>query len=160
MPASGEAMEFSLTSHTGAPFALHQVRGKVVLVFFGFTHCPDICSPTLARLAAAMGELGERRDQVRVLFVTVDPERDTPAQMGEFLARFGPGFVGLTGTAAQLQAVAAQFRVGAVSGPDGAIAHSGAVFALDREARMRLMFREDLRPAQIAADLGRLLDAG
>ncbi len=90
---------FTLTDHNGQPRTLADFRGKVVVVFFGFTHCPDVCPTTLAELARAVKKLGPDGDRVQVLLVTVDPERDTPEILKQYVTAFDPRFLGLTGDA-------------------------------------------------------------
>ena len=98
--------DFALTDHLGQPRTLADYRGKVVVVFFGFTQCPDVCPTTLAEMAQALRELGPRAERVQVLFVTVDPERDTPSALKEYLASFDPRIVGLTGHPTDIAAAA------------------------------------------------------
>jgi len=98
--------DFALTDHLGQPRTLADYRGKVVVVFFGFTQCPDVCPTTLAEMAQALRELGPRAERVQVLFVTVDPERDTPAALKQYLASFDPRIVGLTGHPTDIAAAA------------------------------------------------------
>ena len=89
------AKDFSLTDHNGQHRTLADFKGKVVILFFGYIHCPDICSNTLSELAAVMQRLGDKADSVQVLFVTLDPERDTPSIMAKFVSSFNPKFLGL-----------------------------------------------------------------
>ena len=105
------APDFTLTAHDGTPFELRSTRGKATLVFFGFTHCPDVCPTTMSKLAAALAALGEDGDRVAVVFISVDPERDTPEAIQAYLEAFDPRIVGVTGTLPELEAVAASFGV-------------------------------------------------
>lgn len=154
--------DFTLTAHTGRPLQLTDLRGKVVLIFFGYSHCPDICSPALLRLANVIRDLGPQAEQVQVLFITVDPERDTPQRLAEFVPRFHPSFIGLTGSPEEIKRVAGLYRVAYERNTEnpGLFVHSGNVFALDRRGRTRLMFRDGTAPADMAADVRRLLREG
>lgn len=155
-------LEFSMTDAAGTPVTAADYRAKAVLLFFGYTHCPDVCPTTLARLQAAIGALRAHRDEVRVLFVTVDPARDSGALLARYASAFGPEVVGLRGTPQQLEALTRRYRVTyALGAPDASgnydVAHSGGVFVFDGSGRGRLLARpEDSAPA-IAADLERLL---
>jgi protein SCO1/2 len=111
---SGEALiesEFALVDQTGKAVTDENFAGRWQLVFFGFTYCPDVCPTTLATVSAVLDELGDDADQIAPLFVTVDPERDTPAVMAEYLANFDPRIVGLTGAPEEIKAAAKAFRV-------------------------------------------------
>ena len=100
------AQDFALTDHTGKPRSLADFKGKVVVMFFGYTQCPDVCPTTMAEMAGVMKELGPQADQVQVLFVTVDPERDTQALLAQYVPAFDPHFLGLYGDAAATAKVA------------------------------------------------------
>lgn len=101
---------FRLTDQNGKTVSDSDFRGKPMLVFFGFTHCPDICPTTLATYSAALNALGEQAKGVTPIFITVDPERDTPARLKEYLANFHPAVIGLTGTREQIEAVSKQYK--------------------------------------------------
>ncbi|HVI59572.1 MAG TPA: SCO family protein [Luteimonas sp.] len=136
------APALSLQSSNGGALSLGKYRGKVVLLGFGFTHCPKVCPTTLAVLASARKRLGEVGAQVQVVYVTVDPERDDAARMREYLSVFDPGFVGGTGTPAQLAAARAAYGVTAVRKPMGDTyfyAHSSSVYLIDRKGVLRGM---------------------
>jgi len=156
------ARELSLTDHTGAARSLADYRGKLVAVFFGFTQCPDVCPTTLADMAEVRKLLGDKARDVQVLFVTLDPERDTAALLTQYVPGFDPSFVGLRGDAAQTAAAAREFKVffQKVAGPTPSsysIDHTAGTFVFDREGRVRLFIRHGTPPADIAADLRRLL---
>lgn len=102
--------DFTLTSHDGSPFSLQDARGKVVVLYFGFTHCPGICPTTLAKLGAALRQLGTLSDQVQPLFISVDTKRDTPQVLKDYTPYFHPSILGLTGTQEEVEAVARQYR--------------------------------------------------
>ena len=150
------AQKFELTDVTGAPFGkkleltdhhgkrrtLEDFKGKVVVVFFGFTHCPDACPTTLAELATVARELGPDAARLQVLLVTVDPERDTPEVLRQYVPSFSPGFLGLYGTAEETAAAAKEFKVYFQKQPQPGgsytMDHSAGTFVLDKEGRLRL----------------------
>jgi len=156
VPGGGD---FELTAHSGERFRLADQRGRLVLIFFGYSHCPDICSPALTRLALLMQDLGKQAEQVQVLFITVDPQRDTVAQLADFVPRFDPRFVGLTGSDQEITAVAAQYHSAyeRVPGKTGMFAHSGNVYVVDRQGRLRLAFRDAMALPDMRHDLSLLL---
>jgi protein SCO1/2 len=131
----------SLPGTDGRPVDLARFRGKVVLVAFGFSNCGEVCPVTLATLAAARKKLGTDAGDVQVVYVTVDPERDTPAQMKKFLASFDPTFIGGVGTRAQIDAAQKNWGISASkkSFPDGtySIGHSSSVYMIDRNGGLR-----------------------
>lgn len=151
--------DFSLIDQSGRPFALSQERGKPVVLFFGYTHCPDICPTTLADLAHAKASLGPAAAGVAVLFVTVDPNRDTPIALKKYVALFDPSFIGLTGSAAQLAPVYNAYHVYHQIAPDkdGAggylVTHSAAVYFIDRDGRLRTIGDYTDGREQITRDL-------
>lgn len=134
------APDFSLAGSDGAPIELEQYRGKVVLMSFGFTYCAAVCPTTLATLAQAREILGDDGDKVQVIFVTVDPARDSVAHMRDYLSSFGEGFIGVTGSEEALAAVRRQYGVTAVrqgDGPDYAMAHTSSIFLIDPDGQLR-----------------------
>jgi protein SCO1/2 len=136
----GKALD--LTDHNGQPRTLADFRGKVVTVFFGFTHCPDVCPTTLAEMAQVVKALGPDGERVQVLFVTVDPERDTQQVLKQYVPAFNPGFLGLYGDAEATARAAKAFKVYFQKQPpkDGhySVDHSAGTYILDREGRLRL----------------------
>ena len=149
---------FSLTDQNGDSASLYDYRGQVVLLYFGYTYCPDVCPATLAELRDALEELGRRRDEVQVIMVTVDPARDTPAILGEYLAFFDPSFVGLSGSDEEIRAAAAPFGVfyeahegSAASGY--LVDHTATVALLDKRGNLRLFYPFNMPAEDIAADL-------
>ena len=135
-----QAPDFTLPGSNGAPLKVSDHRGKVVLLFFGFTNCPSVCPITLATLTAAYRQLGADAARVQVIYVTVDPERDTPQRMKEYLGAFNPAFLGGSGTEEQLAAVRREYGVAAQreDKPDGthSYGHSSFVYLIDRAGRL------------------------
>jgi protein SCO1/2 len=154
----GKTLE--LTDHTGRLRHLEDFRGKAVVVFFGFTHCPDVCPTTLADLSQVMKALGPDADRVQVLFVTVDPERDTREVLGKYVGAFDPRFLGLYGDAAATQRAAREFKVyyEKRKSPDGySVDHSGQTYVIDPRGRLRLFVRPDRLASDLLEDLRTLL---
>jgi protein SCO1/2 len=155
--------DFTLTDHSGKVRTLADFRGKVVVMFFGYTHCPDVCPTTMAELKAVKEQLGEDGKRMQVLFVTVDPERDTPQLLANYVPAFDPSFLGLYGDAAATAKVAKDFRVfyQKVPGktPDGyTMDHTAGSYVFDPQGRLRLFVREG-NPANLVADIKTLLQA-
>jgi protein SCO1/2 len=137
-----EAPAFALRGSDGAELTLARYRGKVVILEFGFTSCPDVCPNTLAALTAARRKLGDDGKDLQVVYVTVDPERDDVERLRTYLAAFDPTFVGGTGTAAELEAVREEYGIAAkrVTTADGyAFSHSSFTYLIDREGRLRAL---------------------
>lgn len=154
--------DFQLTDHNGQPRALADFKGKVVLLYFGYTHCPDMCPATLAQMAQVRSELGAQGDRVQGLFVTVDPERDTPQVLAQYVPAFDPSFLGLYGDAATTAALAKEFKTyfGAQKADaqgDYTVDHSGGVYVFDPRGRLRLMLRPGAGVDAMAADVAILL---
>ncbi|MCK6438340.1 SCO family protein [Rivihabitans pingtungensis] len=153
--------DFTLTDHNGQPRKLSEFRGKPVAVYFGYTHCPDVCPTTLAELAQSMRELGPQADQVQVLFITIDPARDTQALLKSYAPAFDPRFIGLTGSPAQIASVAGQFRA-LYRRQDGAngdytMDHSAGTYLLDRDGKLRVEVPYGSGAATFTHDLRALL---
>ena len=153
-----------LADSSGARFDIGAQRGKVVLVFFGYTHCPDVCPTTLLDWRKAALALGDDARNVRFVFVSLDPERDTPALTQRYAARFGPGLVGLTGSRDEIDALMRDWKIAAyrdgVPGDTASaytVTHPSQVFVIDGDGRLRLMHRAGLTPVQIASDVRALL---
>jgi protein SCO1 len=154
----GQALE--LTDHTGRPRRLEDFRGKAVVLSFGFTHCPDVCPTTLADLSQAIDSLGAQGEKVQVLFVTVDPERDTREVLAKYVTAFDPRFLGLYGDAAATQRAAKEFKVyyeKRKTGDSYSVDHSGQSYVIDPQGRLRLFVRHDRIGADLPADLKALL---
>lgn len=135
--------ELALTGHDGKPRTLADFRGKVVVIFFGFTHCPDVCPTTLAELALVAKELGKDADRMQVLFVTVDPERDTREILQRYVPSFNPAFLGLYGDADATARAAKEFKIFFQKQPLPAggysVDHSAGTYILDQQGRLRLL---------------------
>lgn len=165
----GAAPALHLATAAGGAFDLARATadsGRAALVFFGYTHCPDVCPTTLADWARVKRLLGADAARVRFVFVTVDPERDSAAAVARYVAQFDPAFVGLAPSRAALDAAerawgVASYREEPAAGGGGAgytVAHPAQVFAVDPAGRLRLFYGLGARPADVADDLRRLLD--
>lgn len=155
------APEFSLRGSDGAELKLARYRGKLVLLVFGFTNCPEVCPTTLATLAEARKALGADAAAVQVVYVTVDPERDDVTRIRQYLGAFDPGFVGGTGSPDALAAVRKSYGVAAdkVAKPGGGygMSHSSSVYLIDREGRLRAMMPYGHEAKDFVHDLKLLL---
>jgi len=152
----------ALVDHAGKPRQLADFRGKAVVLFFGFAHCPDVCPTTLADMAQVMRQLGPLAGRVQVLFVTVDPERDTEAALAKYVPAFDPTFLGLRGDLEATRAAAKEFKVyfekrpGRTAG-EYSIDHSAQSYVLDPQGRLRLFVRHERIAEDLAPDLRTLL---
>jgi protein SCO1 len=155
--------ELALTDHNGKPRTLADFRGKVVVVFFGFIHCPDVCPTTLADLATVAGELGKDAENMQVLFVTVDPERDKPDVLRQYVPSFNPAFLGLYGDADATARAAKEFKIfyqkQALPGGSYTLDHSAGTYVLDRQGRLRLFAQYGQGAATLLHDIRILLQA-
>lgn len=153
------APEIELTRSDGSSFRLSEMRGKVVLIFFGYTTCPDVCPATMAELKLALSELNdEDAARVQVLFVTVDPQRDTPARAQEYVSHFNKAFVGLSGTPAELEKVWKDYGVFREIVPGASAAgytvnHTARVTLIDQQGNMRASLGFDMPVADVVHDL-------
>ena len=157
----GKTLE--LTDHNGKPRHLQDFRGKAVVLFFGFTRCPDVCPTTLADTAQVLKTLGPVADRVQVLMVTVDPERDKPDVLKSYVTAFNPGFLGLYGDEDATRRAAKEFKVyfeKRKEGDDYTMDHSGQSYVLDPQGRLRLLVRPERIPSDLAADLKTILSGG
>ncbi len=157
------AADFSLPAGDGATFTLAEQRGKVVLLFFGYTHCPDVCPTTLYDFQKIKTRLGEQADAVRFVFITVDPERDTVDVLEEYVTTFDPDFVALSGDLDQLEAVwqaYGVFRQKQDIGSAGGYAmdHTARVYVIDAQGNLRLTFPFGMAAEAMADDLIHLLN--
>jgi protein SCO1/2 len=157
LPVARPVADFRLLDATGRPFTRADLAGTPVLVYFGFTHCPDVCPATLLKLVRIRHEAA--LPDLRVLFVSVDPERDTPPVIGLYVHAFDATFEGLTGDAATIRSVATNFGVAVnrveLPGGDYTMDHSAVVFLLDRQARIAAIFTPPFEVSAFAADLRR-----
>ena len=156
------AQTLNLTDHNGQQRTLADFNGKVVALFFGYTHCPDVCPTTMADLKQAMKLLGAKADEFQVLFVTLDPERDTQAVLAQYVPEFDARFIGLSGTKEEIATVAKDFKIFAAkvenSGKSGyTIDHSAGIYIFDKTGKIRLYIDYGAKPADIAADVTKLL---
>lgn len=159
----GKTLE--LRDHTGRLRHLEDFRGKAVVLFFGFTHCPDVCPTTLADTARALQALGPQAERVQVLFVTVDPERDTPQALASYVSAFDPRFLGLYGDAEATRRVAKEFKIyyekRAGSAPGSyTMDHSAQTYVIDPQGRLRLLLRQERIAEDLPHDLRVLLQTG
>lgn len=159
-------LAFTLTDERGASVTAEDYRGEVNLLYFGYTNCPDVCPITLSRLRTVLRRLDpSARERVRVLFVSVDPKRDDPARLRQYTDAFGPRFVGLTGTPAQLDRLTKRYRATYGYGAPDAhgdyeVSHSSAVYAFDPRGRVRLLIRADDDVQAIVDDVAQLTRLG
>ena len=154
--------DFALTDHHGKPRRLADFKGSVVVMFFGYTQCPDVCPTTLANMRELMDTLGPDAGRVQVVFVTVDPERDTQQLLAAYVPAFHPGFLGLYGDEAATAAVAKEFKVFYHKQPGQtpssySVDHTAGSYVFDPSGRLRLYLRHGETPERIAQDLRRLL---
>jgi protein SCO1/2 len=151
---------FALTDEMNQPFTLNELKGHPTLVFFGFTHCPDVCPTTLAKLAQIAKEAS--MPQLRVLLVSVDPARDKPEQLQQYVHAFDPSFKGVTGDEKQIEQLAREFGVAIarvdLGGGDYTVDHSAAVFLLDADAQRVAVFTPPFEVQPMAADLHSVAD--
>lgn len=156
-----EAPDFSLTTHLGGTFSSEDARGKVLVVFFGYTSCPDVCPLTLSKLSEAFSLMGEAGARVQVLLVSVDPARDTPQRLESYLENFHPSFMGLTGTEEEIRRVADGF--GAYFSANGTgegytVDHTARAFVVDGHGKIPLTFPVTASAEEMARDLSLLLN--
>jgi protein SCO1 len=155
--------DFTLTSHEGEPFRLQDLRGKAVVMFFGYTSCPDMCPLTMSRIASARDQLGAEASDVATLFVSVDPNRDTPAVLKEYVASFAMPVTALTGSDTDIATMAAAYHAGyqiVPASPHYLMNHTTAIFLIDRQGLLRGLFAYNEKPETLAAGLRVVLDEG
>ena len=156
------AATLNLTDHTGKPRSLADFHGKVIAVFFGYSHCPDVCPTTMTDLKNAMKILGSDAENVQVLFVTLDPERDTQQALASFVTAFDQRFIGLYGSQSEIATVTQTFKIFAAkvenSGRSGyTIDHSAGLYLYDRQGKLRLYADYGTKPEALAADMKQLM---
>jgi protein SCO1/2 len=150
------------TAYDGTRFDLAAEQGKIVLVYFGYTHCPDVCPTTMSHWARAKRALGEKADGVRWVFVSMDPDRDTPELALRYARQFDPAFLGVTGTTAELEALKRAWGIAAY--PEGdtrennyTVAHPAHTFLVDRDGKLRYLYEPGVSGEDLAKDLRQLL---
>ena len=168
LPEPREIKEFELTDQHGRPFTLENLRQRWTLVFFGFTHCPDVCPSTLYDLQLVHDEIMQESDPAnpphQVLFVSVDPERDTPQRLGNYLAYFSPDFIGVTGDHSQLgpfsMNMSIAYRIGEHAEGDMAysVDHSASILLIEPSGRMHGVFPAPHDAQAISTDLAKVID--
>lgn len=154
--------DFQLKDHTGKQRSLADFKGKIVVMFFGYTHCPDVCPTTLSDLAQTLNLLGKDADKVQVLFVTVDPARDTQALLAEYVPAFNPGFLGLYGDEAATAKVAKDFRIfyqkqQRKNAQDYEVDHTAGTYVFDQSGQLRLFMSYGQGAEKIAQDFSALI---
>ncbi len=158
-------LDFRLTDDQGKAVTGKDYQGKVVLLYFGYTHCPDVCPLTLAQLHVVMQKLGPLADSVRILFGTVDPARDTPAIMGACVTAFDPHAIGLTGSPTDIEALSKRYRSAFTREPDRAdgnyeVSHSSAIYVFDQQGKARLLSTPNNPQSDMVHDLHLLIAPG
>lgn len=151
---------FTLVDGNGKPVTEKSWPGKYLMVFFGFTFCPDVCPTTLAEISETLRLLGPAADKVQPLFITVDPERDGPAEMKEYTSSFDPRIAGLTGDRPQIDAVEKAYRVVAVrrgEGDDYTMDHSALIYLMGPDGRLKQIFAHDMDPQALADGVKKLI---
>jgi protein SCO1 len=148
------AAEIKLSDQNGREFRLSSFKGRVVALYFGYTNCPDECPLTMALLKQALEILGDSADEVQVAMITTDPARDTPQALADFMAKFNPTFLGLTGSPDELAGVWKDYGVTVLNGGE---THSNFIYVIDRAGNLRLTFLPDTPPEDAASDLKILL---
>jgi len=168
-PAADIGGKFQLIDHTGKAVTDADYRGRFMLIFFGYAYCPDVCPTELSTMATALDLLGRKADRIQPLFITVDPARDTPKFLADYVANFHPRLIGLTGTPAQVAAAAKAYRVYYARSGAAAAANSGApddyfmdhsafVYLMGPDGTYRTMFRRATKPESLAQTIAEFLD--
>jgi len=158
------APDIELARDNGSSFRLSEMRGSVVLLFFGYTSCPDVCPTTLSELRQVNDELGKNAERVKVVFVTVDPERDTPEKIQKYVSIFNPAFIGLSGAEGELQPVWNEYGVfreidKTVSSASGyAVTHSARLYVIDPDGNLRLSYSYGTPTEDLVHDLKNLFN--
>ena len=156
--------DFELSRAGGARVRLQDYHGRIVLLFFGYTYCPDVCPTSLYTLKLAVENLDKAANRVQVIMVTVDPERDSPELLEQYVHYFHPGFVGLSGTTDEIERVAHQYHAyykkGALSPGGNLVSHSAFIYLLDQQGRPRAIFDTAVKPVDIADGVRQLLREG
>lgn len=162
LQSPSEARDFTMTSHTGHPVSLSDFRGKLVLLYFGYTFCPDVCPATLAEVAGAMDIMGEDAADVQFIMISVDPQRDTSSKLAEYVAHFDPSFLGVTGTPEKIAEVATLYGI-FYEVNEGSVAtgylidHTATITVIDEDGHVKLILPFGTPAEDIAQDLDYLL---
>jgi protein SCO1/2 len=156
------ASDFTLTTQHAQTASLSDFRGKLVILYFGYTYCPDVCPATLAEVNKVLDRLGEKADAVQVIMITVDPERDTPQKLSEYLAHFNADFLGLTGSPEQIAQVAAEYGIyfGKREGSQATnylVDHTASLIVVDQEGYLRLIFPFGTPANEMAQDITQVM---
>lgn len=159
---TGLGQDLAIPDTTGQLRTLADYRDKVIVVFFGFTQCPDVCPTALAELSQTLALLGDQADQVQVLLISVDPERDTPEILAEYVQAFHPSFVGLAGTTDQLHKAAQSFKAYYAKAPGATpeqytMDHTASFYIFDKKGDVRVLISGDVSAEDIASDIRQLL---
>lgn len=155
--------DFELTDASGQPFKLSQVKGDIALIYFGYTHCPDACPLTMYDVKKTLAGLTQGKERVHVIFISVDPERDTPGVLSKYVANFGPEFIGLTDEMDKVQGVMKPFGViaekdaTADSAGGYIVSHSTRLFLVDPQGQLLLSYHFGFKPEDLRSDLEYLL---
>jgi len=162
LQATERVQEFELDTSAGQPMRLSDFRGKYLLLYFGYSFCPDVCPLTLSDLKSAVGTLGEEAEQIQVLFITLDPARDTVTQLASYLPHFDPDFLGMTGDPETILRVATQFGIFYEAHKEAesdyyTVDHTSTVIVVDPEGYARLVFPYGITGAEMAEDLQHLM---
>jgi protein SCO1/2 len=157
-----QAADFSLTDTNGNPFRLSDQKGKIVLVFFGYTHCPDVCPVTLSQYKQIKQQLKNQAEDIRFVFITVDPQRDTIEAMRRYVPNFDPQFIGLTGSPEQIEQVKQSYGVYSENNPadeqgNYLVDHTARIYLIDQQGNWRLTYPFGMETGQIVSDLQHLL---
>jgi protein SCO1/2 len=158
--------DFTLTDQTGAPFHLSELRGKVVILYFGYTFCPDVCPMSLSHYLRVKKTLGDEADKLAVVFISVDGERDTPDRLAHYLSAFDPAFIGLTGTDTEIRTVAKDYGVFYQRATydntqaDYLVDHTASTFVVGPEGRLRIIYPYGTDPAIMAEGVRGLIEEG
>jgi len=156
--------DFGLTDHNGFPLRLSDFAGKVVLLSFGYTHCPDVCPATMFTMKRVIKALGDAADKVQILFVTLDPERDKPERLRAYMEYFDPGFIALGGSVSEIKKVTGLYGIRfekeeADAEGNYSIAHSAVIYLIDQQGRIRVFFKVNAPAGTIADGVRMLLES-
>lgn len=156
--AFGLGGDFSLTAHNGKPYSLADSRGNIVILSFGYSFCPDICPTALATISSALDSIGDAAQQVDPLFISVDPDRDTPEFLSKYTQYFHPRLIGLTGNAEDIAEIAGRYHaryqfVGKGKTPNYTIDHTASLYVIDREGKLMTVLPHGLPPQALAESL-------